>query len=160
MSLRNVGIVYRKELTEALRDRRTLVSTILVPLLLFPALSVGFGTLAFALIGKAKEETPKVMLRGGEDSPQVAEGLKKLDKIEIVSEGPNWKDQIINKEIRAAVEIPPGFQADLAAQKSDTVNIYNYEGEMKSEFATDKVEKFMKDYRDKVVKERLAELRA
>ena len=27
MSMRNVGIVYRKELTEALRDRRTVIST-------------------------------------------------------------------------------------------------------------------------------------
>ena len=156
MSLRNVGIVYRKELTEALRDRRTLISTIVVPLLLFPVLSVGFGALAISLVGQAREETPKVMLRGGEDSPAVVEGLKKLDKIEIVPDTPNWKDQIINKEIRAAVEIPAGFQADVSQQKSDVVKIYNYEGEMKSEFATEKVEKYMKDYRDRVVKDRLA----
>jgi sodium transport system permease protein len=156
MSLRNVSIVYRKELTEAIRDRRTVISTILVPLLLFPVLSVGFGSLAVMLVGKAKEEVPKVMLRGGEDSPSVVAGLKKLDKIEIVAETPNWKDQIINKEVRAAVEIPPGFQADVAQQKQDTVNIYNYEGELKSEFATDKVEKYLKDYSDTVVKDRLA----
>jgi len=156
MSLRNVGIVYRKELTEALRDRRTVISTILVPLLLFPVLSVGFGSLAVALVGKAKEEVPKVMLRGGEDSPEVVKGLKKLDTIEIVPETPGWKDQVINKEIRAAVEIPSGFQVDVARQKSDTVKIFNYQGEMKSEFASDKIETYMKEYRDKVVKERLA----
>jgi sodium transport system permease protein len=156
MSLRNVGIVYRKELTEAIRDRRTVISTILVPLLLFPVLSVGFGSLAVMLVGKAKEEVPKVMLRGGGDSPDVVAGLKKLDKIEIVPETPNWKDQIINKEIRAAVEIPPGFQGDVAQQKQDTVNIYDYEGELKSEFATDKVEKYLKDYSDTLVKDRLA----
>ncbi len=156
MSLRNVGIVYRKELTEAIRDRRTVISTILVPLLLFPVLSVGFGSLAVMLVGKAKEEVPKVMLRGGQDSPDVVAGLKKLDKVEIVPETPDWKDQIINKEIRAAVEIPAGFQADVAQQKQDTVKIYNYEGELKSEFATDKVEKYLKDYSDTVVKDRLA----
>jgi sodium transport system permease protein len=156
MSLRNVGIVYRKELTEAIRDRRTVISTILVPLLLFPVLSVGFGSLAVMLVGKAKEEVPKVMLRGGQDSPEVVAGLKKLDKIEIVPETPDWKDQIINKEIRAAVEIPSGFQTDVAQQKQDTVKIYNYEGELKSEFATDKVEKYFKEYSDTVVKDRLA----
>jgi sodium transport system permease protein len=156
MSTRNVGIVYRKELTEALRDRRTVISTILVPLLLFPVLSVGFGSLAVALVGKAKQEVPKVMLRGGDDSPAVVEGLKKLGTIQIVPAAPDWKDQIINKEIRAAVEIPTGFQADVNQQKSDTVKISNYQGEMKSEFATDKIETYMKEYRDKVVKERLA----
>src|SRR6266852_9291458 len=123
MSLRNVGIVYRKEMTEALRDRRTLISTIVVPLFLFPVLSVGFGALAVNLVGKAKEEIPKVMLRGGGDSPAVIEGLKKLDTIAIVQETPNWKDQIINKEIRAAVQIPAGFQAAVAEGKPDTVTI-------------------------------------
>src|SRR6266699_5652873 len=156
MSMRNVGIVYRKELTEAVRDRRTVISTVLVPLLLFPVLSVGFGSLAVALVGKAKEEVPKVMLRGGEDSPDVVEGLKKLDKIEIVPETPGWKNQIINKETRDAVEIPAGFQADVAQQKSDTVKIFNYQGEMKSEFAAEKVETYLKEYRDNVVRERLA----
>src|SRR5260370_17832033 len=156
MSLRNVGIVYHKELPEPLRHRRTLISTIAVPLFLFPVLSVGFGALAVSLVGKAKEETPKVMLRGGDDSPAVVEGLRKLDKIEIVPEAPDWKDQIINKEIRAAVEIPAGFQADVAQQRSDIVKIYKYKEDLKSEFATNTVEKFMKKYPDRVVKDHLA----
>jgi sodium transport system permease protein len=156
MSMRNIGIVYRKELREALRDRRTLISTLIVPLLLFPILTAGLGAAIASLIGKAQEEIPRVMLRGGQDSPAVVEGLKKLDKIEIVPEAPTWKDQIINKEVRAAIEIPPGFQADLAQGKSDTVTIQKYQGEMKSEIATGKIEAYLKDYRDNVVKERLA----
>jgi sodium transport system permease protein len=155
MSSRNIGIVYRKELTEALRDRRTLISTILVPLLLFPALSVGFGAVAVLMIGKAKEEIPKVMILGGEDSPAILEGLKNVEKIDIVPTAPNWKDQIINKEIRAAVEIPSSFQAELAQQKSTTVNIYDYGGELKSGFATEKLNNFLTEFRDRVVTERL-----
>jgi len=156
MSMRNVGIVYRKELTEALRDRRTLISTIIVPLLLFPILSVGFGALAVTLIGKAKEEVPKVMILGGQDSPTILEGIKKLDKISVVPTTGNWKDQIVNKEVRAAVEIPSEFEADIAAQKSADVKIYNYKGELKSEFASGKINDYLKEYGDKVVKDRLA----
>jgi sodium transport system permease protein len=156
MSLRNVGIVYRKELREALRDRRTLISTLIVPLVLFPILTAGLGAAIASLVGKAQEEVPSVMLRGGDDSPSIVEGLKKLDKIKIVPEAANWKDQIINKEVRAAIEIPPGFQAHVAEGKSDTVTIQKYQGEMKSEIATGKVEKYLKDYRDSVVKDRLA----
>lgn len=155
MSLRNIGIVYRKELTEALRDRRTLISTIVVPLFLFPVLSVGFGALAVELVGKAKEEKPEVMVLGGEDSSQVLEGIRKLDSIKVVPSASNWRDQIIDKQIRAAVEIPAGFEADLESQKSTTVNIYDYEGEIKSAFAAEKIDKYLKDYRDNVVKDRL-----
>ena len=156
MSLGNISIVYRKELTEALRDRRTLISTILVPLFLFPVLSVGFGALAVKLVGKAKEEIPKVMILGGEDSPQVLERLRKLEKIETVPAKTGWKNRIVEREVRAAVEIPPGFQSDVQSQKTALVKIYNYEGDIKSEFATEKVEAYLKDYRDSVVKDRLA----
>lgn len=155
MSLRNIGIVYRKELTEALRDRRTLISTIIVPLFLFPILSVGFGAVASLLIDKAKEETPKVMILGGLDSPALLAGLKKVEKIEVVTATEDWKSQVVEKKIRAAVEIPAGFQRDLEQQKIDTVTIHNYDGDLKSGIATDRIEKYLHNYRDSVVKDRL-----
>ncbi|HEY2457579.1 MAG TPA: ABC transporter permease, partial [Candidatus Acidoferrum sp.] len=155
MSFRNVGIVYRKELTEALRDRRTLISTLLVPLVLFPILTAGLGAAIAALVGKAKEEVPEVMILDGSDSPQIIAGLKSLDKIKVVPTAANWKDQIANKEVRAAVEIPPDFEKDLEQQKPSTVKIYIYEGEIKSGFARDRVQEYLKDYRDTIVKQRL-----
>lgn len=155
MSLRNIGIVYRKELTESLRDRRTLIAMIVVPLLLFPLLSVGFGALAVMLVGKAKEETPKIMILGGADSPQVLEGLRKLENVDIVPSAPDWKDAISNKQIRAAVDIPKGFQASLQRGETQTVKIYYYEGELKSSFGADRVEKFLAKYRNDLVRQRL-----
>jgi sodium transport system permease protein len=155
MPLRNIRIVYRKELTEALRDRRTLISTLLVPLLLFPLLSVGFGALAVTLVKKAEEETPKVMLLGGADSPAVLEALGTSKKIEVVPATPDWKEKIINKEIRAAIAIPGGFEASLAEQNPQTIEIYKYEGELKSSISADTVENTLKSYRDKVIESRL-----
>ena len=156
MSLRNVGIVYRKELTEALRDRRTLISTIVVPLLMFPVLTVGFGAAMVSLINKAEKETPRVMILGGADSPNVLADLKKLEGLKFVDSAPDWKERIVNKEVGAAVEIPAGLETDLARQKLDTVKIYNYKNEIKSEFAANHVEKALKKYSDNIVKDRLA----
>jgi sodium transport system permease protein len=156
MARNAIGIVYRKEFTEWVRDRRTLISTVLVPLFFFPIIMVGFTALAVVMVGKAKEETPKIMILGGEDSPQVVDGLQKVKSLEVVPYRPDWKEQISEKEIRAAVEIPPGFQAALEKGEAKTVKIYYYEGEMKSSFGVDRIEKFLKDYRDQVVKERLA----
>jgi sodium transport system permease protein len=155
MPLKNIGTVYRKELTEALRDRRTLISTLLVPLLLFPLLSVGFGALAVTLVKKAEEETPKVMLLGGADSPAVLDALRASKKIEVVPATPDWKDKIINKEIRAAIAIPDGFEASLAQQNPQTIAIYKYEGELKSSISADTVERSLKAYRDSVIEARL-----
>ena len=156
MNLNAIGVVYRKEFTEWTRDRRTLISTVLVPLFLFPIMMVGFSALAVVMVGKAQKETPRVMILGGGDSPQLVASLQKLDTLEIVPYAANWKDQISNKEIRAAVEIPDGFQSSLETGSSQTVKIYFYEGEMKSSFGADRLEKFFKDYRERVVKDRLA----
>lgn len=156
MSARNIGIVYRKELTEALRDRRTLITTFLVPLVLFPLLSVGFGSLAAKLLNKTREESAKVMIIGGEDSPGVVAGLNKAEKIQIVPLEPDWKNQVIEKRIPAAVEIPAGFEKGLAEQNSLTVTVYDYEGDIKSEFAREKIEKYLTTYRDSLVEQRLA----
>ena len=156
MSVRNIGIVYRKELTEWLRDRRTLISTVVVPLLAFPILMVGMLSLTTVMIGKAQKETPKIMVLGGEDSPQVLEKLREVEKLEIVPPSDDWKKRISEKEIRAAVEIPRGFDSALGRGEPQTVKIYFYEGEIKSSFGANHVEKFFKDYRDSVISTRLA----
>ena len=156
MNVRNIGCVYRKELTEWLRDRRTLISTVLIPLLLFPLMMVGFSSLAVIMIGKAEKETPKIMVLGGEDSPAILEKLRSVDNLEIVPTTDDWKKKISEKEIRAAVEIPKNFQASLEQSKPETVQIYFYEGEIKSSFGANRVEKFFKDYRDNIIKNRLS----
>jgi len=96
------------------------------------------------------------MIIGGEDSPQLLERLQKIDKLAIVPYADNWKDQISNKEIRAAVEIPKGFQAALAEGTKPTIKVDYYEGELKSSFGANHLQDAIKDYRDSVVKERLA----
>jgi sodium transport system permease protein len=160
MPVKSIAVVYRKELTEALRDRRTLISTIVVPLLLFPVMSVGFASVATLLLGKAKDEIAKVMVLGGTDSPAVMAQLKTFekpeDRIEIVPPAANWKEQVVNKDVRAVVEIPEAFQEAVAAQKDRTVTIYTYGGELKSSLAAGKIEKHLNEYRDAVVKDRLS----
>jgi sodium transport system permease protein len=155
MGLRNIGIVYRKELTEALRDRRTLITTFLVPLLLIPVLGAGFTGVMSAVIGNAKREKPKIMIIGGEDSPGVVEALRKNPKINVVPTSKDWKDLVVEKKIRAAVEIPPDFQTDLSKGQARTVKINVYGGELKSEFAAANIESLLKEYRDGVATERL-----
>jgi len=156
MNASAIAVVYRKELTEWLRDRRTLISTVLVPLLAFPLLMVGITALATVMVGNAEKEVPKVMILGGQDSPQLLDRLEKLDKLSVVPYAANWKDQISDKQIRAAVEIPKGFQDALANGTAPTVNVYYYEGELKSSFGANHLEDAVKAYREDVVKQRLA----
>ena len=155
MSLRNVGIVYRKELLDSLRERRTLISMIVAPLLLMPVLTVGFGFAAYKLVSEARREIPRVMVLGGEDSPGVMAQLRALKTVRIVPPSPDYVDQISNKKIRVAVEIPGGFDAAVARGELTGVTIDVYEGDIKSSFASRRVQSFFNELRQRTVRERL-----
>jgi sodium transport system permease protein len=155
MSLRNITIVYRKELIDSLRDHRTLISMIVVPLLVMPLLTIGLGVLSIALVGVAMREVPQVMILGGEDSPGVMAELRQMKDLQIVPAKPDYAEEISNKTIRAAVEIPEGFEAKLAAGDSSTVKIYMYEGDLKSGFGADHLQKLFRDLRDRSIREHL-----
>ena len=155
MSLRNIWIVYRKELTEALRDKRTLITTFLVPLLMIPLLGSGFVTVMSAVIGNARKEKPKVMIVGGTDSPALLAALRDYPKINIVGTTPDWRDRIIQKDIRAAIEVPPNFEEHLEQGHAGTINVDIYGGEIKSEFADKDIEGYLKEYREGIATKRL-----
>ncbi len=156
MSLRNIGVVYRKELRDSLRDRRTLISTIIVPILMFPVMMVGFSFVAMKLVGAAKKEIPKVMILSPENAPDIADGLKQLGGFQVVPATADYTEQISNKTIRAAVDLPRDFQTSLDRGETPQVSIYMYEGDLKSSLAAERVEKFLQEYRKKTVVQRLA----
>ncbi len=155
MSLRNVSIVYRKELIDSLRDRRTVISMVVVPLLVMPLLGIGMLALSAKLVDQAEEEVPTVMILGGKDSPRVMADLRQLQDLQIVPAKPDYAEEISNRQIRAVVEIPEGFEAKLAAGESSTVKIYMYEGEMKSSFGADRLQRFFRELRDRTIREHL-----
>ena len=155
MSLRLVGVVYRKEFIDSLRDRRTVISMIVVPLLVMPLLTIGIGVLSLTLVDLAMKETPKIMILGGRDSPHVVADLRQLRDLQVVPEKPDYAEEISNKQIRAAVEIPEAFEAKLAAGEASSVNIYMYQGELKSGFGADRLRKFFGELRDRTVREHL-----
>lgn len=43
MKFKHIKIVYKKELKDLLRDKKTVFSTFILPLVLFPAYNVSYG---------------------------------------------------------------------------------------------------------------------
>jgi sodium transport system permease protein len=148
-------IVYRKELTDSLRDRRTLISMVVVPIVIMPLMSIGITVLMISVIGKAVQEVPKVMILGGDSSPKAQADLRAVKDLEFVPAEPDYRQQISDKKIRAAVDLPSGFDKSLKDGKDATVKIYHYSGDLKSGIAVDKVENSLNKYRDTTVKLRL-----
>jgi len=156
MTWRNIVTVYLKELKDSLRDRRTLMSMIIVPTLVMPVLVLGVGRLAAGVVTKARQEVAPIVVLGGEHAPRVVAALADSPRLEIVPPPDDWRLAISEKQIRAAVQIPAGFETGVAAGEAASVTVYHYEGELKSGFAAGEIERVLRELRDRTVQEQLA----
>ena len=157
MNWRTIGTVYSKELKDTLRDRRTLISMIVVPTLFMPGLIFGMGKIATVVVSKAKEEVPRIMVIGGADSPGVRAELAKTGKFRVEPASADWKALISDKKVRAAVEIPEGFEKALDLGSAPKITLYDYQGELKSGFATEQLRDFFTGLRDRATSRLLAD---
>lgn len=157
MNVRNIFTVFTKELRDTLRDRRAIISMFLVPTLLIPALTFGFGAISVKVVKKAKQETPSVMILGGEDSPLLRQSLENQSGLKIIPAASEYAELISQKKLRAAVEIPSGFDQALRNGTRSSVKIYTHDGEMRSGFATGAIERALREYREQIVKTRLSD---
>ncbi len=157
MSRHAIGIVYRKELRDLLRDRRTIVSMIVVPVLVMPLLMGGMAMAALKLSGNVRREIPTVMVLGGEDSPDTTAALRAVNTFAFVPPNRDFTNLISDKKINAAVAIPANFDAAVRAGEPASVTIYNYEGDYKSTIAAQSLDQFFQSRREHIVLQRLAE---
>ena len=116
------------------------------------AVAIGVSTRA---INKAREEVPTVMVLGGDDSPVLRAALAAHPKLHLVRTAANWKQQISDKQLRAVIDIPAGFDAALERGTPAEVKIYHYKGELRSGFAVGELRDFLNGYREKTVTARL-----
>jgi sodium transport system permease protein len=156
MNWRNVWVVFTKELCDTLRDRRTLLSTLVLPTLAMPLLLLGVGSVANKSFAKAQAEVPQVAILGGAESPAVRAALAAHKKLVAVPAPEGWRRQIADKQLRAAVEIPDAFDAAVARGEPATVKIYHFDGELRSGLAVSELRRFFGAYRDEQVAGRLA----
>src|SRR4051812_28473936 len=115
MNWNNILTIYLKELKDSLRDRRTLISIIVIPTLVMPIMFFGIGKIMSKVMSSAQEEISSIMLVGAAESPDLAAQLQaardpdRNRPLFRIVPGTDYKQAIIDKKLRAAVEIPVGF---------------------------------------------------
>lgn len=118
--------ILRKELTELLRDRRTLIFMLLMPALIMPLLIGGFALLANY---KAEQEGKRVLryaVFGAEQAPELARRLENTPRLERVTlASPDEIRQAIKDErINFALVVPAGFEQRLQQGQAVTLALH------------------------------------
>ncbi len=157
MNPKQIRLVYLKEMMDTLRDRRTLISMIVVPMVVIPGLMLGMGKMVKKIIEGARKEKMSVMVLGAENAPSLSAAIMRHPGFEIVPPDTGFAALIEDKKLRAAVRFPTGFETSLSTEGSDTtVDIYYHENAIRSELARDGIEDVLDAFLNSIVEERLA----
>jgi sodium transport system permease protein len=156
MNIRKIKVIYSKEMLETLRDRRTIISSVLLPILLFPILMFGIGSVMKMEKEKTKAEVPKITVIGVSFAPSFVSVLRAENAFEIVNVQ-DYKTALNQKEINAALEFPLDFEKKLRLGVNSRATIYYDAAESRSSLAKDKLKNKLKDYQDSLVTGRLKE---
>lgn len=118
--------VYIKEMLELLRDKKTFIFTVLVPIVAMPLIFGGFGYLTSTMFKKSEHAELSYAMFGKANAPALAQRFaaeKSFREVPLAREQ-DIKAAIDADKIKFALVIPPGLDAQLAAHRQAGVVLH------------------------------------
>ncbi len=160
--MNGIFVVFKKECLDTIRDRRTLVAMVLVPLVLFPLLFVGGTWLATSQMEEAAQKTLQVAVLGDEEQNATASFRRQIEtasNVEMAADLPvdTARARIQNGALDAAIVFASSFQQRVDANKAGAVKLM-YETDDDSEVMLDRLRPLLNQYEDKLLRARFEAL--
>ena len=133
-ALRAVLTVFRKELTDALRDRRTLLTVLVSAVLMGPLVLLAISGLVASL--EAQAEQREVLVAGLAEAPSLKNFFER--QTFVVKEAPaDYEARLRNASLAdAVVVVPAGFEAALARGDMPVVEVVSDSANQRSQAST------------------------
>jgi len=141
---RLIGVVFMKEALETIRDRRTVVVALLLPVVMMPIVTLGIPFLSQRQ-QRERAETPAVVaVVNRQAAPNLVElGVKK--KLIRAVEVKNPRQALIDHEVDAVLQIPGDFARRIARGTVEVTILFD-EGEAASVVARQRLQEVVSQY--------------
>ncbi len=155
----HIWIVFRKELLDVLRDRRTILSMIVIPILIMPVLSGGIAWFTKHQITKLESQKALVQVIGADRFPNLIDELKKTENIQVIDTPIDTAQALKllrDESVRVVVNIPKSWSAELASAhqlSNDSIQLFYLGAKEESSIASDRVREAIKRVRDQYTEE-------
>lgn len=118
--------IYLKEMLELVRDRKTFIFTVFIPIFAMPLIFTGFGYLSSSMFRHANTAELTYSIFGQQNAPQLsARFAREKGFREVKLAGPDEiKAAIADDRIKFALVIPDGFDDKLARQQQAAVALH------------------------------------
>lgn len=152
MKVNTTVLVFKKEITDMFRDRKTIIMSVLLPILLLPLLSLLLGTFNSSQ-NKIKQSVKTAVVDKGQSS--FGEFLKSQKNIKIVKSGDIKKD-IKDGKILVAVTIPKDFDEKLKSDLNTKLTLSYDDSSADADTATEVINAYVQAYSKQIVASRLS----
>ena len=158
MNWKNIKLIFIKELVGTIRDKRTIIAMIIIPLIFYPLLFTGIGY--FNKMGsiKSEETNSKIMIYGMEFAPQLVKHLQDSEKIEILTTEDDPSFKLHNGDIQAVLVIPSDFKYKTEQEEPGKIILKYDATEAKSRIAQKRVNQIIEKYKGEIILQRLSRL--
>lgn len=144
--------ILKKELLDLLRDKKTVIMGILLPIILYPIMMIGMDKLAEKSFDVNKKNFSIVVQDDG--NSQVRELLKGQKNITIKDEK-DAKKALKDGDISLIVEVPKDFDESVKSQKISEVKLIYDDKSQDSAMLNSMIQSVMNEYGQKVAEQRL-----
>ena len=145
-------LVFKKELKDTFRDRKTIITSILIPLLIFPIMFYFMGKSMNSTVKKI-ENNLKIAIKD-EGNSSLGKFLKEQKDIKL-TESSNIESDVKAGKLLMALEIPKDFEIAVGKEEQGKVTITYDNSSQQSEMAMGKLNEYINQYTQRVVSERL-----
>lgn len=152
--MRHIWTVWKKEMRDTLRDRRTLMSMVVMPMAIIPLLMVGMSKLTVSQVQKMAEQRIRLAVENQNAAPELVALLAQEAKADVVQvEGPI---AVAVREGRAdvGVVIPADFQSKLEQQQPVQINVLRNSTQPFSLSAAVRVEAGLELFNERLIEKR------
>lgn len=154
MDIKSIVTIWKKELKDTIRDRRTMVSMILIPMLLMPVLMIGMMKFIQSQATKNGQQVIKMVIEGKEYAPDLAEAIEEQGKFEIVQVNGDIKEAVANEKLDVALVIPQDFSSRLDKEEPVKIGLISKSTNLKASNALVAVSSAVGDFNNNLLQER------
>jgi len=155
--MKDILNIARKEFKDTLRDKRTLMAMIVVPLLLFPVIFTVVGNIQSDSMEKAMSRELKVALVGSQVPEDLQAHLEKGSNLRLIPFGQDtsYRTYVRSDSLDAAVAVSEDFRSRVNNMQTGRITLYFQSTE---EGVEQRLANLVDQYRARLRRERLAEL--
>lgn len=165
MNLKKIIVIYKKEMLDLVRDRRTIITSFILPILLYPLLMIGFSSMMSRQEMKLEQQELVIYLNDmvhDETSRELKESLSQIETFQIMDEAivyneSTYLDLLQEKSIQALINVEDSLSA--SGYRIINITCFYDETSEKSSLAYRKIRDNLRDLEEVFISKRLEKIK-